>query len=193
MKHLLLLLPLFIFVACTSTSLHYQINLITLQNKNSSLTFQGNTLESFQQNLSQISIRQYVFLDEMNERLVYEHARLATGYKFKYNYQHILRHIFDARNVSLIKDENGLGFFTITQKGTKKLNAIVMTGTKKSLTMLYGFSDHNFKALMDGKTLERVNLKEVKSKEMIRSQWNMKLIIMGVLLEKEGGKLHLRK
>jgi hypothetical protein len=104
-----------------------------------------------------------------------------------------LRHIFDAQDVTLIKDKNGLGFFTITKKDKKRFNAIVMTGTKKSLTILYGFSDHNFKALMDEKTLERINLKEVKSKEMIGSQWNIKLIITGVLLEKESGKPHLRK
>lgn len=193
MKHLFLLLPLFIFVACTSSSLHYQSNLITLQNQNSSLTFEGNTLDSFQQNLSQISVRQHVFLDEMNERLVYEHARLATGYKFKYNYQYILRHIFDARDVELIKDKNGLGFFTITKKDKSKFNAIVMTGTKKSLTMIYGFSEHNFKALMGGNPLQRIKLQEVETKEMIRSHWNMKLIITGVLLEKEGGRPYRKK
>jgi len=129
----------------------------------------------------------------MNERLVYEHARLATGYKFKYNYRYILRHIFDARDVSLIKDENGLGFFTIIQKDKKKLNTIAMTGTKKSLTMLYGFSNHNFKALMNGNTLQRQKPQEIESKKMIRSQWNMKLIITGVLLEKEGGKPYMKK
>lgn len=193
MKHLLLLLPLFIFVACTSTFLHYQSNLITLQNQNSSLTFNGNTLDSFQQNLSQVSIRKHVFQDEMNEKLVYEYARLASGYKFKYNYRYILRHVFDARNVEVIKDENGLGFFTITQKDNNKFNAIVMTGTKKSLTMLYGFSEDNFKALMDGNALQRQKQKEVKSTELIRSRWNMKLIITGVLLQQEGGRPYIRK
>ncbi len=193
MKHLFLLLPLFIFSACISSSLHYQKKSITLENKNRSLTFTGNTLYSSQQNLSKISITQHVFLDEMNELVVYEHARLATGYKFKNTYQYILRHIFDARDVELIKEENGIGFFVITQKGKKRLNAIVITGSKKSLAMLYGFSDENFKALADGSTLQRLKLKEEKTKEQIRSQWNMKLIIFGILLEKEAKRSYKRQ
>jgi len=188
MKNLFLLSSLFLFVACSSSSLHYQKHSITLQNKNYSLSFDGNTLYNSQQNLSKISIKQHVFQDDMHELIVYERARLATGYKFKYNYQYILRHVFDARNVELMKNENGLGFFSITLKDKSRLNAVVITRTKKSLTMLYGFSDENFKALMSGSVLQKLKPKKEELKNKIKSQWSMKLIITGTLLEKEGAK-----
>lgn len=129
----------------------------------------------------------------MNERVVYEHARLAIGYKFKYNYQYILRHVFNAQDVELIKNENGLGFFSIMLKDNTRLNAIVMTGSKKSLTMLYGFSEDNFKALMNESILQKMEMKKSEAKKQIRSQWNIKMIITGILLEKEGGKSMIYK
>ena len=140
MKYLLLLLATSLFLGCSSASLLYQKETIALQTADISINLSGKTIYSSQQNLGRISIRQHIFEDKYNERVVYEYARVETGYKLKYNYQYTLSHIFDAKKVRLIKDEKGLGFFRIELKDGHTLNAIVKTGTKRSLTMLYGFS-----------------------------------------------------
>lgn len=192
MKYLLLLLGVFLFAACSSTSLLYQNDTITLQGSGKVLDLSGNTVYRSQQNLGKISIRQYLFKEKHNENLIYEYARIQTGYKLKYNYQYILRHVFDAKEVQLIKDENGLGFFTIELKEGDILNAIVKTGTKRSLTMLYGFSEENFKALISASTLKMQKPKETEAEEAIKSRWNMKLILFSTLLEQEGGRVPKR-
>jgi hypothetical protein len=188
MKHLLLLFAASLFLGCSSTSLLYQKETITLQLAERAVNLSGKTIYSSQQNLGRISIRKHIFEDKYNERIVYEYARLQTGYTFKYNYQYILRHVFDAKQVQLIKDDNGLGFFTVKLKDGHTLNTIVKTGTKKSLTMLYGFSEENFKALIAERALTIQKRKETKAAEAIKSQWNVKLIIYGTLLEQEGGR-----
>jgi len=193
MKHLLLLLAASLFLGCSSTTLLYQQDEITLQMTDRPIHLSGKTLYSTQQNLGRISIQQHLFEDQYNERVVYEYARLQTGYTFKYNYQYILNHVFDAKQVKLIKDKNGLGFFTITLKNGHALNAAVKTGTKKSLTILYGFSEENFQAMISGKELTRQKPKENKAEEAIKSQWNQKLILFGVLLEQEGGKVSIKR
>jgi len=193
MKHLLLLLAASIFLGCSSTSLLYQKNVITLQVGDRAVNLSGKTIYSAQKNLGRISIRQHLFEDEHNERVIYEYARLQTGYKFKFNYQYILGHVFDAKQVKLINNENGLGFFTIMLKDGHTLNAIVKTGTKRSLTMLYGFSEDNFQAMSSGKVLTRQKPKEGKAEEAIKSRWNQKLILTGVLLEQEGGKALIKR
>jgi len=193
MKHLLLLLAVTLFIGCSSTSLLYQKNAITLQIADRAINLSGKTLYSTQKNLGRISIRQHLFEDKHKERVVYEYARLQTGHKFKYNYQYILGHVFDAKQVHLIKDENGLGFFSITLKDGHALNAIVKTNTKKSLTMLYGFSEENFQAMIAGNALTRQTSKDSKPEEEIKSRWNQKLILTGVLLEQEGGKVLIKR
>ncbi len=189
MKHLLSLLALSLFLGCSSTSLLYQKKAITLQITDSPVILSGKTIYSSQQNLGRISVQQHLFVDSHNESVVYEYARLQTGYKFKYNYQYILGHIFDAKQVQLIKDENGFGFFSLTLKDDHILNAIVKTGTKRSLAMLYGFSEENFQALMGAKVLHTQKPKDIQPEEEIKSRWDIKLIITGVLLEQEGGKI----
>jgi hypothetical protein len=153
----------------------------------------GKTLYSTQKNLGRISIQQHLFEDKHNERVVYEYARIQTGYKFKFNYQYILGHVFDAKQVQLIKDENGLGFFSIKLKDGRTLNTIVKTNTKRSLTMLYGFSEENFQAMISGNKLTMQTSKDTKPEEEIKSRWNQKLILYGVLLEQEGGKVLIKK
>lgn len=193
MRYLLLLLWASLFVGCSpTTSLFYQKDTISLQVSGRAIDFSGKTIHSAQQNLGKISVRQYLFRDTYNETLVYEYARLQMGYTFKYNYQYVLGHVFDAEQVQQIKNENGLGFFTIELKDGHSLNAIIKTGTKRSLTMLYGFSTENFKALMDESALTIQTLKEVKEEEAVKSQWSAKLIIFGTLLEQEGGKASKR-
>lgn len=189
MKHLLLILGAFLFAGCSPASLVYKNDTISLQVSGKVLDLSGKTIYNSQQNLGRISIWQYLFKDQNNEILVYEYARIQTGYKFKYNYQYILTHVFDAKEVQLIKDENGLGFFTIELKEGRRLNAVVKTGTKKSLTMLYGFSEENFKALVSASALKIQKPKETKTEEAIKSEWNMKLILFGTLLEQEGGRI----
>jgi len=189
MKHLLLLLTTFFILGCSTTSLTYQHNKITLEDRDRSYTFHGETLYKSQQNLSQISIRQYLFTDAQNENLVYEYARLNMGYKFKYTYSYILRNVFDAKHVKAVTNKDGLGFFVITLSDKSSINLIAKTGTKKSLSMLYGFSDKNFKAMIENKELTKQKKISPDPKEAIQSQWNIKLILTGVLLEKEGGKL----
>lgn len=188
MKHLLLLLTASLFLGCSSTSLRYQKETITLQAADRAVNLSGKTIYSSQQNLGRISIRKHIFEDKYNERIVYEYARLQTGYTFKYNYQYILRHVFDAKQVQLVEDKNGLGFFSIKLKDGHTLNTIVKTDTKRSLTMLYGFSEENFKALISERALVMQKPKATKTEEDIKSRWNVKLIIYGTLLEQEGGR-----
>ncbi len=190
MKYLFVLLSIF-FLGCTAPTLHYQHNTITLTNQYSTYIFQGKTIHIAQQNLSDISIKQYLFTDTFNENLVYEYARIKTGYRFKYTYRYILQQVFDARDVEQVRDEDGLGFFRITLKDKSKLNLIAVTGTKKSLTILYGFSDENFQAIIDNKVLNKQE-PTVETDQIIKSRWNVKLIITGVLLEQEKARPYYR-
>ncbi len=176
------------FLGCTAPTLHYQNNTITLSNQHNTYTFHGNTIHQRQQNLSDISIKQYLFADEFNESLVYEYARINTGYKFRYNYPYILRQVFDAKDVEQIKDKDGLGFFKITLKDKGTINLIAVTSTKKSFSMLYGFSNVNFQALIHNRGLSKQEPTAIDAEKMIKSQWNPKLIITGVLLEQEKGR-----
>ncbi len=192
MKHLLLLLCVSLFLGCSTSALLYQHDTVSLKIADRTVDLSGRTIYSAQKNLGQISIRQHLFKDQNNETLVYEYARLQTGYRFKYNYQYVLDNIFDAKQVQRIKDENGLGFFTIELKNGHRLNAVVKTGTKKSLTMLYGFSEENFTALIANKTLKRQESKDVKAEDKIKSRWDMKLILFGTLLEQEVGSVPKR-
>lgn len=184
-KYGLVLFLALLFAGCSSVRLDYKADTINLRNKEFSEVFQAETLYSTHKNLSDINIDINVFSTPLNETLVYEHARLNTAYRFKYNYRYILTHVFDAKKVESLHDEDGLGFYTIQLKDGTPVYAIVKTGTKKSLTMLYGFSKENFTALMNKQTLKRQKASDIKAQDHIRSSWNMRLIIMSILLEQE--------
>jgi len=169
---------------CTSTSLSYQKKSIEIKGTQFDYDLKGETLYTTQTNLSQVWIDYHVFHTSDNENLVYEYARLNTAYKFKYNYPYILRQIFDAQDVKTTKDKDGLGFFTITLKDKTILYALAKTSTKKSLSLLYGFSQQNFEALMHNQPLMQMQTLQEAPKDAIKTQWNPKLIITGVLLEK---------
>lgn len=188
MRYNLILFLALLFAGCASTKLEYKNDSISLQNKELSEVFQGKTLYTTQENLSNINIDIKVFSSSLNETLVYEYARLGTAYKFKYNYKYILAHVFDAKKVKKVRDQDGLGFYTIKLKDGSLVYALIKTGTKKSLTMLYGLSKENFNALINKQTLKKQKFLDKRPQDNIKSSWNMKLIIMGILLEKEGGK-----
>jgi hypothetical protein len=147
--------------------------------------FKGKALYTDRVNLNTIFIEQSVFKSSENETLVYEYARLGTGYTFKYNYRYTLSHIFNAKKVQSIKNKEGLGFYTIELKDNSYIYALVKTGTKRSLTMLYGFSEDNFNALLNGAELSKQESTLKSTKELIKSQWNINQVIMGTLLEKK--------
>lgn len=143
-------------------------------------------------NLNTIYLEQKVLQSSNNEILVYEYARLDIGYSFKYSYSYTLSHIFNAKKVEIIKDKEGVGFYHIQLKNDSNIYALIKTGTKRSLTMVYGFSEENFYALINKKILTNKEMRMTNTKEAIKSQWSPNLILMGVLLERRAGKV-LRK
>ena len=192
MKFIYFFLLSLLFIGCSSTSLNYQKDIITLSSPHLEQKIKGKTLQSSQINLSQISVQQRVFQSDSHETLVYEYARLETAYKFKYNYVYILTRVFDAKKVEVVQNKDGLGFFIIRLKDDSLIYTLAKTGTKKSLTMVYGFSEESFKALVNNTKLVKQDLSLQREEDGIRSVWNMKLIIMGDLLEKDGGKFWKR-
>jgi len=185
MRHLFFFLLGLIFLGCSATTLNYTKQNIHLQNDDINYNLAGKTLGTDSINLSQIFIEQKVFRSDLNEVLVYEYARVNTGYKFKYTYTYILSNIFDTKKVTKVQETRGLGFFIIELKNNQKIFLLAKTGSKKSLTLLYGFSKENFNALLLAKPLHKQKtLKKALNKE-IKTLWSPKLIIMGTLLKSE--------
>jgi len=190
-------IPLYFFslllLGCSSTSLVYKDEILHIKNSYTKQYLKGKTLFTDQANYGTIFIDQKVFQSSHNEILVYEHATLDTGYNFKYNYSYTLSHIFNAKKVKSIKNREGLGFYRIHLKNDAYIYALVKTGTKRSLTMVYGFCEENFNALLHDAPLRNQNINFKSAHDHITSQWNMQLIITGTLLEKKGRKFHHRE
>ena len=172
-------------LGCSSTSLTYKKNEIRLQNDTFVHSISGNTLDTKHINLSQIFIEQRIFKSEYNEILLYEDARVNTGYKFKFTYQYILSHIFDTSKVTKVHEQKGLGFYILDLKSKKKVYLIAKVSSKKSLTFVYGFHKKNFNALLSQQSLVQQESVKPKSLEQIQTLWSPKLIIMGTLLQSD--------
>lgn len=185
MRWIALSLFSFFIIGCSSTSLSYSKNKIHVQNDSITHSFSGKTLEINRINLSKIFITQNVFKSDYNEILIYENANVNTGYKFKFTYQYILGHIFDASKVTRVREEKGLGFFIIRLKNNQKVFVLAKTGSKKSLTLLYGFSEENFNALLNKQPLVKQDISKQGSTKDIKTLWSQKMIITGTLLQEE--------
>jgi len=174
---------------CAGTALNYEKNQIIIENEDISHSFFGKTLDKKQVNLSQINIEQKVFQNDYNEILVYEQARVNTGYKFKSTYHYIFGHIFNANKVTKVQEKNGLGFYIIRLKNNQKIYLLAKIGSKKSLTLLYGLSEVNFYALANNHPLVKQHTLQKEQDNTIQTLWSAKLIVTGVLLQAEAFKV----
>ena len=179
MRFTLFFLALLI-TACSPIIMNYNDTKITILDR----SIEGTTLHISQKNLTKIAIVQRLFLSHTGEELVYETAKVDTRYKFRYTYSYILRTIFEAKSISLENSSEGIGFFTIMTKDNKLIYAVVKLGSKKSLGMVYGFSQENFELMMHKKTL-----KHTSTKTQIESKWNEKMILTGSILIQERERL----
>jgi len=186
MHSLVLLVISFFFISCGSiSSLTYTSKKIKIDNTITVHTFNGSTLYSNKENFGQLFISQYVFLNEYKELLVFEKIDLDTHYKFKFSYTYTLENIFKAKSVERKKSEAGLEFFIIKMYDGTSIYCLLKTGTRQSLTMIYGFSKENFKALMQDTSLTEQYIHSTKPKDAIKTLWSHQLIISGVLLERK--------
>ncbi len=192
MNYIISSLIIVILLGCGSTSLVYNPDKIHIENSYLKYNLKGTTLYTDKVNLNTIRIERQVFQSSDNETLVYEYATLNTKYSFKYDYSYTLSHVFNAKKVRSIKNKEGLGFYRIHLKDNSYVYALLKTGTKRSLTMVYGFCEKNFNALLNNTPLSKQESRLQNAQEHIKSQWNMNMIIMATLLEKKGGRRFLQ-
>lgn len=189
---------LLIAVGCSRSAIKIDgNNQLIISNNQTTIEVKSALLESRKINLGSLYVDQNIIAADDTRCIVYEEIRTAAGYRFNYGYKRSIDLIFNAYRVEEGKRYGNLGLYRVTLRDENKsvVNLLALRASKKSLKLVYGFSDKEFRAL--GESLDqnsRVFMDELSASterrdNCIQSSWQPKLLIMDSLVGKEGGKI----
>jgi len=183
---------------CSNSAIHlHDDKQLIITNETAAIEVTSASVQSKRINMSSLYVDQYVLSVEKDECIVYEDIRTAAGYRFNYAYKRSIDLIFNAYNVEVLKRYGNLTLYRVTLRDEVKsiVNLLALTSSKKSLKLIYGFSDtgtqHIQDSLEQNSTVVKYELKSVLKphERCIKTQWVPKLLIMDNLVSKEGGRL----
>ena len=182
----------------STITLHDEKQLI-ITNESTRIEVTSTEVQSKRINMSALYLDQYILSVEKDECIVYEDIRTATGYHFNYAYKRSIDLIFNAYSVEVLKTYGNLTLYRITLRdaGKSVINLLALTSSKKSLKLIYGFSDagaqHLQESLEQNSTVVKYELKNTSKPHdrCIKTQWVPKLLILDNLVSKEGGRIRM--
>lgn len=183
---------------CSSSGIKIEEkNRLVISNDQTSVEVNTPYMESYTINMNPVLIDQHIISVDEQRCIVYEEIRTVPGYRFNYAYKRSIDLIFDAYSVEERKRYGNLTLYRVTLRDEKKtvLNLLALTASKKSLKLIYGFSDDALATLE--KNLENDNgvitytlaMGTSRRDHCVQTKWQPKLLIMDNLVGKEGGSV----
>jgi len=191
-QSLLGVLLLMLLSGCSTSTLVLNNNdEVVLTYNDKSIEAAGKTLKKNQFVFSTIIIDQNVLQFKDKSLLVYESTTVDLNYMYKYATQTSVEMIFDAKKIKTIYRRNNLYFFQMMLKNGKVLNAMVQQSNDQTLSMVYGFSNIQFRKILGQVEGSETKLSKLKTenietfndlKSAVKSEWNMKMINIDSLI-----------
>jgi len=180
----------------STMQLHDEKQLI-ITNETTTIEVTSIEFQSKRINMSSLYIDQYILSTLKDECIVYEDIRVATGYRFNYAYKRSIDLIFNAYSVETVNTYGNLTLYRVTLRDKERsvVNLLALTSSKKSLKLVYGFSNigakHLQASLEQNSTVVKYVLKHIVEphETCIKTQWVPKLLILDNLVSKEGGRI----
>ncbi len=175
----------------TSTLVLNNNDEVVLTYNDKSIEAAGKTLKKNQFVFSTIIIDQNVLQFKDKSLLVYESTTVDLNYMYKYATQTSVEMIFDAKKIKTIYRRNNLYFFQLILKNGKVLNAMVQQSNDQTLSMVYGFSNMQFRKILGQVEGSETTFSKLKTenieifndpKSAVKSEWNMKMINIDSLI-----------
>ena len=191
----LVTLSLFLLAGCTHSTLQLDsTKQLRISNDKTHIDVMADALKHQRINMSLLYIDQDILAVDEDHCVVFEDITTRSGYKFNYSYRRSIDLIFNAYSVDVIKSYGDLTLYKVRLRGEEKeiINLLALTASKRSLKLLYGFSDKALqklqKKLEENSTQVEYTLisKSEDTKRCIKTQWSPKLMIMDNLVSKEG-------
>ena len=183
---------------CSNSTLGlHKDNQLVITNEATSIEVTSKVIVSKQINLRPLYIDQHILSVDEDECIVYEDIQTAAGYRFSYAYKRSIDLIFNAYRVDALKTYGNLTLYRVVLRDDDKsvLNLLALTASKKSLKLVYGFSDVGAQHIQDALEHNSTVVKYVLTSTAqphegcIKTQWTPKLFILDNLVGKEGGRI----
>ena len=192
----LMTLTLLLLSGCSHSTLQLDTaKQLRISNDQATIEISTKPLEHQRINMSTLYIDQDILsVDDSDRCIVFEDIRTANSYRFNYAYKRSIDLIFNARRVDVIKRYGNLTLYKMVLKGEQKevINLLALTASKKSLKLLYGFSDEGLQKLQEkleanSHSVEyTLTSKSTDTQGCYKTQWQPKLMILDGLVSKEG-------
>jgi len=152
-------------------------------------------------NLSNINIYQNVVQSNNGSIITYESISVSSGYVFSYGVKRIVGNIFNKYNYESVAMQGNIHFFKLANK-KETLYLVVENMNKRGLKMIYGMNENIFNKIIDAvknaKTIKIENHTNTKKDVTvdyalyIKSNWNIKNLIIDNIITKMGGKMSIK-
>ena len=170
---------------------------LVIMNDATSIEVTSTEIEHKRITMSSLHLDQYILSADDDACIVYEDIKTSTGYRFNYGYKRSIDLIFNAYSVETVKRYGNLTLYRVILRDEAKsaVNLLALTASKKSLKLIYGFSDEGLQQLQgkldQNSTTVKYELKStIKAHDRcIKTQWVPKLLILDNLVGKEGGRI----
>jgi len=183
---------------CSNSAIHlHNDKQLIITNKTTTIEVTSVEIQSKHLNMSSLYLDQYILSVEKDECIVYEDIQTAVGYRFNYAYRRSIDLIFNAYSVETLKRYGNLTLYRVRLRDENRsvINLLALTSSKKSLKLVYGFSDKGMQQLQhdleQNSTVVKYELKGTSKFHdvCIKTQWVPKLLILDNLVGKEGGRI----
>jgi|GEM_PF-5244978 len=187
-----------ILTSCTSPAIKYDNKNTLSITLNEKIITKGTGSIAYENrvNLSNINIYQKVFVLDSGMIVTYEDAYVSSGYKFSYGVNRTIGIVFPNYSYKLVSMQGNLHFYELSTD-TTKIYLIVQNMNAKGLRLVYGMDKNIFKKIQRAvkadksiKASPRLNTSELKTisdtvaRGYIKSDWNMKNIILDTIISK---------
>nr|WP_321265801.1 hypothetical protein [uncultured Sulfurimonas sp.] len=192
MKNLIfILLTLFIFLGCSTSSLNLSKEKeLILKYNSSDLKLTNKVLNSNFLNFKNLFVTISKLEDDYGRVLFYEDARTDLNFEFVYGGLYTVMYIFDDRKTyELVYERNNLKFVQLKLKDERYLNIIIQASDSQVFSYVYGFSNEEFIKIINTIKQNNEKIQKLKYKATIfdnlsksLSKWNDELVFFTPLI-----------
>jgi len=192
---------LLFFTSCSNPHLSYKNDKLAINTKDQ-VIIEGNNISVYKNkiNLSNINIYQYVLQLNNGAIVTYERISVSSGYVFSYGVNRVIGNVFNKYDYESVGVQGNIHFFKLVNK-KETLYLVVENMNKKGLKMIYGINENIFNEILDAlkneKSIRIENYTNRKNSiedytQYIKSNWNMKNLIIDNIITKIGGKKSIK-
>ena len=134
--------------ACSTSSLEYKNEKITIQTNDIALAIEGTSLLTQEDIFSGLRLSQTLLKLKDGDVIAYEYANIDLNYRFESLPILSLRILFDAKRMIKVYHKGALYAFQIQLKDNRLVNALVIQKYDQEFKMLYGMSTQKLNKLL---------------------------------------------